>query len=139
VAVPARELIGLDIGKKRTGVARASSVARLAEPLVTLETEQLATDLGEIIRKHEPQLIIVGLPRNLNGNDTEQTKWVRTMTSELRDQFPGMEFKLQDEALTTVAAAERLAKNSTEIDAVAASIILQDFLDGETAGKASSE
>lgn len=139
MAEPARELIGLDIGQKRTGVARASSIARLAEPLTTIETEQLVPKLKDIIDKHQPELIVVGLPRNLQSADTEQTKWVRGIIGDIQSHFLDMHFEFQDEALTTVAAKERLAKNTTEIDAEAASIILQDFLDEQTADRAKHE
>lgn len=124
-----KQLIGLDVGQKRTGIARASSIARLAEPLATVETVQLPEKLREIIEQHRPEVIVVGLPRNLNSDDTEQTRWVRGFVEELKIHFPDMSFRWQDEALTTVAAGhEPHAKKPTEIDARAASIILQDFL-----------
>lgn len=129
----ATQLIGLDVGQKRTGVARASSIARLAEPLTTIETSNIIPKLSDIIKEHKPEVVVVGLPRSLESNDTAQTKWVQNFTADLKSHFPGIDFKFQDEALTTVAAGQRAAKNATEIDSIAASIILQDFLDQEEA------
>ena len=139
MTVQARELIGLDIGQKRTGIARASSVARLAEPLITVDTEQLIPKLEHIIRKYQPELIVVGLPRNLQSNETEQTKWVRGIIGDIQSHFVDVRFEFQDEALTTVAATEQLAKNTADIDSLAASIILQDFLDEEARKGAKNE
>lgn len=124
-----KQLIGLDVGQKRTGIARASSIARLAEPLATVETAELPVKLKEIFGQYDPQVVVVGLPRNLQSEDTEQTRWVRDFVGKLKSQFPNRTFHWQDEALTTVAAGQgSLAKKPTEIDARAASIILQDFL-----------
>jgi putative holliday junction resolvase len=137
--VQATQLIGLDIGQKRTGVARASSIARLAEPLMTIETDQIIPKLEDLVNQLQPAIVVVGLPRSLQSNDTAQTKWVQSLTASLKSHFSGIDFKFQDEALTTVAASERLAKNTTEIDAMAASIILQDFLDEQISNQTKDE
>ncbi|MBX4199466.1 Holliday junction resolvase RuvX [Candidatus Saccharibacteria bacterium] len=130
-----KQLIGLDVGQKRTGIARASSIARLAEPLATVETTELQTKLKELFEQYDPEIVVIGLPRNLNSEDTEQTRWVRDYMKELMSRFPERKFHWQDEALTTVAAGqESNAKKPTEIDARAAAIILQDFLN-EPAGQ----
>jgi len=124
-----KQLIGLDVGQKRTGIARASSIARLAEPLMTVETTELPDRLEDIFKRYDPEVVVVGLPRNLKSEDTEQTRWVRSFVERLKAQFPSIVFHWQDEALTTVAASQAPDdKNPTEIDARAASIILQDFL-----------
>jgi putative Holliday junction resolvase len=123
------------VGQKRTGIARASSIARLAEPLATVETTELQTKLKELFEQYDPEIVVIGLPRNLNSEDTEQTRWVRDYAKELMSRFPERKFHWQDEALTTVAAGqEPNAKKPTEIDARAAAIILQDFLN-EPAGQ----
>jgi len=137
--VQASEIIGLDIGQKRTGIARASSIARLAEPLMTIETEHLIYKLKEVFEKYQPECLVVGLPRNLQNQETQQTKSVRAIAGDIQFHFPHTPIKFQDEALTTVAAAERFATDSKNIDAVAASIILQDYLDEKKDNKDQNE
>lgn len=127
----ANEIIALDIGTVRTGLARASSTARLAEPLKTVATTELAEELRRLTSQKAVSKIIVGLPRNLAGDDTNQTEWVRHFVEDLRTELPGTDFFWQDEALTTVAASQSADKKATDPDAMAASIILQDFLDSE--------
>lgn len=127
----ANEIIALDIGTVRTGLARASSTARLAEPLKTVATTELAEELRRLTSQKAVSKIIVGLPRNLAGDDTNQTEWVRHFVEDLRTELPDTDFFWQDEALTTVAASQSADKKATDPDAMAASIILQDFLDSE--------
>jgi putative Holliday junction resolvase len=129
-----RTYIGLDVGNKRTGMARASNAARLAEPLKTVPTEEVVPTLKKMAAEDDIESVIVGLPRNLNGDDTAQTEWVRGWLQNAKAELPEITFHWQDEALTTHEAQKRLGKNITEVDAYAASIILQDFLDtGEEA------
>ena len=123
------EIIALDVGTVRTGIARASTAARIAEPLKTVPTGELAEEIRRLLAEDGMRQIIVGLPRNLNGEETEQTEWVRHFVEDLRSEFPDVDFLWQDEALTTVAATTGSDKKTTDPDAVAASIILQDYLD----------
>ncbi|MBA3757491.1 Holliday junction resolvase RuvX [Candidatus Saccharibacteria bacterium] len=126
----AKQLLGLDVGLARTGVARASAVARQAEPLMTIETSKALGTLAELIEKQSIGIIVVGLPRNLQGEDTDQTRWVRKWVKEAKAAVE-VPFYWQDEALTTVIArAGAVAhKKPRDVDALAAAIILQDFLD----------
>lgn len=133
------QLLGLDVGKSRTGIARASGLARLAEPLMTVETAELMETLKELIKAHNYSVIVVGLPRNLQGNETTQTQWVRYWVDKAKKKLK-IEFYWQDEALTTkIAEAHQLSggkKIVQGIDAMAAAIILQDFLDTPEANRA---
>lgn len=120
-----KEIIGLDLGLKRTGIARASTSARLPEPVTTVPTEKTLDTLRQLTDGKEIEAIVVGLPRSLGGNDTDQTKWVRNWVKSAKDDLQTA-FFWQDEALTSHTAQERKSK---DIDAEAATIILQDFLD----------
>lgn len=126
----AKQLMGLDVGQKRIGVARASGVAKLAEPLTTIKTSESLEKLQQIIQEQGTQTIVVGLPRSLRGDDTAQTTWVRTWVDNAKKRIQ-LPFYWQDEALTSrIAEAERQAhKSPHDVDALAAAIILQDFLD----------
>ena len=129
----AEEFFGIDVGEKRVGVARGSTVARLAEPMMVLPANKAMAKLKELVLQRKPAGLVVGLPRSLNGTETAQTAKVRAWANEL-----GQKLKLpvyfQDEALTTQTALGRQAsaKKPTakaELDALAATVILQDFLD----------
>lgn len=125
------QLLGLDVGKVRTGVARASWAAGLAEPLKTVHTATAAEELRELIKRYKVDTIVVGLPRNLNGEDTQQTAWVRQWVGNIKKQLEPT-FYWQDEAATSRLAERRVStskKNRYLADAIAASIVLQDFID----------
>ncbi len=121
------EVIGLDVGESKTGIARASSVAKIAEPSMTVPTDQVVSTLKKMNEDQEIEAVVVGLPRNLNGDETKQTQWVRSWAKELKDQMPKLNLYWQDEALTTKQASTVIGKNITD-DSAAASIILQDYL-----------
>ena len=124
-----KEIIGLDLGMKRTGIARASTAARLPEPLFTVETDKVLETVKGITAGREVEAVVVGLPRNLSGDDTEQTKWARSWVKAAKNDIPAT-FFWQDEALSSVLAETRSNSSKTaDIDAEAAAIILQDFLD----------
>jgi putative Holliday junction resolvase len=128
--VDAKQLLGLDVGLKRTGIARASAHARLAEPLFTTPTAEIIKVLKQLIKEYNVGTIVVGLPRNLDGDDTQQTTWVRDWVTHAKRRI-GLPFFWQDEVLTSrIAEAKKLSyKRVHEIDSLAAAIILQDFLD----------
>jgi putative Holliday junction resolvase len=123
------EFLGLDVGGARIGVARGNTAARLAQPLATLEAGQAEARLKDLIKENSAAGIVVGLPRGLDGNETAQTKsvrdWVRSIQTEI-----SLPIYWQDEALTSHHAENsKLKEHQAGPDAVAAAIILQDFLD----------
>lgn len=122
------DLVGLDVGQKRTGIARASTIAKLAEPMIIVDTDKAVETLKDLISKSKIEAIVVGLPRNLNGEDTAQTNWVKQWAAEAKTSIE-LPFYWQDESLTTKLAEARKL-DSSYADAEAAAIILQDFLDG---------
>lgn len=122
--------LGIDYGAKRVGLAVGEDVGKLATPLTTIAPHELLTT----IEKEGPfAAIVVGLPRNLDGADTPQTLAVRRFTDDKLSSL-GVEIVFQDEAATSSVAEERLRESGKkyakeQIDAEAASIILQDYLD----------
>ncbi|HEU5004480.1 MAG TPA: Holliday junction resolvase RuvX [Candidatus Saccharimonadales bacterium] len=125
----ANEYIGVDVGKARTGLARGSRLARLAETLKTVPTEQAIAEIEKLANKNLAG-VVVGLPRNLKGEDTEQTKWVRDWVDSAKQKINAT-FYWQDEALTSKLAEAKILAGGTvnNVDSLAAQIILQDFFD----------
>lgn len=119
-----QEYIGVDVGSVRVGLARGSGLARLAEPVKVVPAADALKAIKDLVSINNTDAIVVGLPRNLNGKDTQQTQSVRAWVKQIMPQLD-LPFYWQDEALTTQTATESGSGN----DAQAASVILQDFLD----------
>ncbi len=125
-----KRYLGIDYGAKRIGLAMGDSEAKLASPLATVSGAELLA----VIERHGPfDVIVVGLPRNLDGADTPQTLAVRRFTDDHLSALTA-DIVFQDEAGTSSVAEERLRESGKpykpeQIDAEAASIILQDYLD----------
>lgn len=124
-------ILGFDFGQKRTGVAIA--IDGDAQPLVTLDADTISADISKLISKHRPSELVVGIPRNLDGEETSQTK----LSREFGEQLAGLTklpVKYQDEALSSQRALQRIGENtpiSTRkkiLDQVSAQIILEDYL-----------
>ena len=126
--------LALDVGLARIGLATNPEGVRIAQPNGYIEnSEQIESVLAETIEKENITDLVVGLPRGLQGQDTAQTTYVHDFVAKLKD-VVSIPIHLQDEALTSVKAEEELKArgNSFEkgdIDALAATYILQDFLD----------
>ncbi len=130
------KIIGLDVGEKRIGVSKADSEVRIAVPVGFVEVNGKEwEELAKIARLNNTSFFVLGLPRSNEGNETKQTLFVRSFARVLTEKIPGAKVRFQDESLTSIEAENRLKarkKNYAkgEIDAEAATIILQDFIEG---------
>ena len=128
-------IISLDVGTKRIGVAKADTSVRIAIPNgFVLVNGQEIPEILRIARLNDTNFFVVGLPRSNDGNETAQSAYARKFADTLAASMPGARIYFQDESLTSVVAEERLKKRKKnfekgEIDAEAASIILQDFIE----------
>ncbi|HUS26223.1 MAG TPA: Holliday junction resolvase RuvX [Nevskiaceae bacterium] len=126
-------VIALDMGQKRIGVAIASLVARIARPLTTLQhTETIIDDLKQLLVEHQAAALVVGLPRGLEGQHTAQTASVEAFVATLKKHI-AVPLYWQDEAVTshhaeTELEARKKPFSKGDIDALAATYILEDFL-----------
>lgn len=126
-------LIGLDVGEKRIGVSVADAGIRIAVPLITIEVDgSEIQQIAEIVLKEQAGTIVVGYPRNQQGEPTAQTKYVESFAERLQDIDAKVMF--QDESLTSVLAEQQLISHKRpyskgDIDAQAAAIILQDYVE----------
>lgn len=128
-----QSVLGLDIGEKRIGVAIAEPPIFIAHPIETLNaTEDVSAQLAKIIQDRDVDKVVVGLPRNLSGDETTQSTAVKDLTAKLN--IPdGVEVVWQDESLTSVKAEEELEARGKpfekgDVDALAATYILEDYL-----------
>ena len=129
-----RAIIALDVGEKRIGVAVASGQVAIAVPLMTIDVDGNELDAISRTAEHEgASVIVVGYPRNQSGEVTAQTAIVETFAHRLKE-VSNADIVFQDESLTSVQAEERLKSYNrpyarADIDALAASLILQDYLE----------
>lgn len=125
-------LLALDVGARRVGVALAADGLAMARSLPTLQhNDQLFAALELLLETHSITAFVVGLPRNLQGEDTAQTVAVRDFVKQLEARF-GLPVHYQDEALTSVQAETVLAHTphtKEDIDSMAAQTILNDYLE----------
>lgn len=125
-------VLGVDWGEARTGLALTSTEARLPVRLKTVTAKEFLAELPKLIKSHQIETIVLGLPRGLEGQETEQSGLVRQTADEIRQTVPDITLILQDEAGTSIEAEERLrnqgAYEQEHIDQEAAVIILEDYL-----------
>lgn len=127
--------LALDVGAKRIGVALASAGAYFAKPLTTLDhSTEIFAEISALTKQHNVTVIVVGYPRGLEGQTTEQTKTIEAFVDELRAHV-SLPVAWQDETLTSVKAEAELASrhkngvyNKADVDALAATYILEDYL-----------
>jgi putative Holliday junction resolvase len=125
--------IALDVGDVRIGVAVANAEVRFPRPLMTLlNDDNLWPNLEALLKDNDVIGIVVGLPRNLRGDATDQTRKVEAFVEILKTHTT-LPISFQDEATTSVKAeAELRARGKpyekADIDALAATYILEDYL-----------
>lgn len=128
-----KSILALDVGEKRIGVAIGDTAIRIAMPLETLEVDGTELErIAQFVVDEDIDTIVVGYPRNQSGDPTAQTQYAEAFAKQLVDMAPRITF--QDESLTSVLAEEQLKSYGKpytrgDIDAVAASLILQDYLE----------
>ena len=137
-------IVGLDIGERRIGVAISDATATLARPVGVLARAGSDADAVRLVADEIARLaseedgvtsVVVGLPRRLDGTANEMTPRVQAFAEQLRT-ASGLPVVLQDERLSSREAESRLAVREKDwrarkkkLDAAAAAIILQDYLD----------
>lgn len=125
--------MALDVGEKRIGVAVADTAVQIAIAYDTIAVDgNEVEEILRIISLESADTLVVGYPRNQSGEATTQTAFVETFAAKFEGLVPRIEF--QDESLTSVRAEELLtAQNKPyekgDVDALAASLILQDYLE----------
>lgn len=140
-------IVGLDIGEKRIGVAVSDATATLARPLAVLRPAGLDADALDMVTREIARLaaeedgvsaIVIGLPRRLDGCPTPMTVRVEQFARRLESTVT-VPVMLQDERLSSREAESRLAvrdkdwrSRKARLDAAAAAVILQDYLDART-------
>ena len=132
--------LSVDLGHARTGLAVSDRSGFLASTLCVIteyNDEKLIGKIAEKVRETGAEIIVVGLPRNMDGTEGESAIRARKLAQKLTE-LTGVPHHMQDERGTTITAHNYLSagnvygkKRKQKVDAVAASIILQDYLDSQ--------
>ena len=130
-----KQYLALDVGERRIGVASASSDVKIAVPGDWIDVDGKELDIiREMLIDESIDVLVVGYPRNQRGEPTAQTQYVENFVDSLGQIESDVVF--QDESLTSVKAENILVSQKRpyskgEIDSMAASIILQDYLEAQ--------
>lgn len=143
LGAPNMRVLALDHGTKRIGVAISDELKMIAQPLEFIPAEpfeDFLTRLKTIVSEKPCELIVIGLPRNMDGSYGPAAEKVREFVTRLREAVP-TPLRTWDERLTSAQANRVMIESNVrrgdrkqKVDAMAAAILLQSFLDSGAAG-----
>ena len=130
-------ILAIDFGRKRTGIAVTDTLKIVANGLTTIPTHTLTDFLQDYVKREPVELIVVGLPRRLDGTPSESMKWIEPFLNRLKKIMTDMPVVMYDERFTSTLAHKAMLdggmkksdrRNKEIVDTIAASIILNDYL-----------
>ena len=131
-------LIGIDYGRKRTGLAHSDPLGIFASALDTVDSTKIMDYLKKYAEKERILRFVVGYPRNLDGSAAEALADVEAFLKRLRKAFPEVPVSLEDERFTSVLARRAMIdggmkakdrRDKASVDRISAAIILQGYMD----------
>lgn len=131
-------IIGIDFGRKRTGLAVTDPTGIFAYPLETVPTANIINYLKSYTQKETVTGFVIGYPMNLNGQPSEAAQYVDPFIRQLHSAFPGIPITKEDERFTSVLAFRSLIdsgvkkmdrRDKSAVDKVSASLILQTYME----------
>lgn len=135
-----RSVLGFDYGTKSIGIAVGQEITATARPLLSIKAVDGIPkweEIGALITEWKPDLIVVGLPLNMDGTEQEMTQRARKFANRLSGRF-GVKVATQDERLTTADAKARLfemggykALTKGQVDAMSAVLIVESYFENQ--------
>lgn len=131
-------IMSIDYGKKRTGIAVTDPLQMIANGLTTVDTPKLFDFIADYLTKESVEQIVVGYPKQTNGEDSENMKRITPFVNRLRKLYPQIQVELYDERVTSVLAhraiiesgiSRKARQDKALVDKISATIILQDYLE----------
>ena len=125
-------ILALDLGDVWVGTALSDPMGFLAKPYKTIKAPELGDFIQITVEQYQIKTVVIGNPTTLKGQQSEQTKKVHALKSQLQEQFPEMEWILWDERLSS-KQAEKYKKGSSKeqkinLHSIAAALILETYL-----------
>jgi putative holliday junction resolvase len=131
-------VLALDYGGKRTGIAVTDELQIIATGLTTVNSAELIVYLKKYFAQEQVEKVVIGMPKNLQNNDTHGTKLVVAFLEKFKIAFPEMLIQLVDERFTSKMAFQTMIdsglgkmdrRNKALVDEISATIILQGYLE----------
>ena len=131
-------ILSIDYGQKRTGLAVTDALQLIANGLDVVETKNLEAYLADYLKREEVETIVVGYPRQTNGEDSENMKRITPFVNRLKKLYPNIAIEMYDERFTSVLAhqtmldsgiGKKARQNKGLVDRISATIILQDYME----------
>ena len=133
-------IIAIDYGAKRTGIAVTDPLGIIAQPLETVATHTLMDFLRGYIARESVERIIVGLPKQMDGSNSENFRRIEPFVNRLRKELPSIPVEYYDERFTSVLAHRAMIdggvgkmarRDKAMVDRISAAIILQGYMDSK--------
>lgn len=131
-------ILAIDYGTKRVGLAVSDPLKIIATALTTVPTQELLPYLQGYMAREEVEVLVVGLPKNLNAEDTNNTAPVKAFVKQLEKVFPHIPIRLVDERFTSKIALDTMIAGGSKkkdrrdkgrLDKISATIILQSYME----------
>ncbi len=131
-------ILAIDYGAKRTGLAVTDPIGIIASPLDYIPSHELESFLKGYFEKEDVEKVIIGMPKNLDGSDTNATPIVQSFVNRFKKVFPTKELILHDERFTSKMAQDAMLTGGMKkkdrqekgnVDKISATIILQSYLE----------
>ncbi|MDY3070156.1 MAG: Holliday junction resolvase RuvX [Parabacteroides sp.] len=133
-------IISIDYGRKRTGLAASDTLQMIANGLTTLPSGEVVSFLSEYVKKEPVDVFVVGLPKQMNNEPSENMKYVEAFVAHLKRVIPGIPVEFYDERFTSVLAHKAMLEGGLKkkkrqdkalVDEISAVIILQEYLESK--------
>lgn len=132
-------LLAIDYGRKRSGIAVTDTLQIIANGLTTVPSHTLINFLKDYVAKESVELIIVGLPRQMNYEESESMQYIKPFVKKLQKEIPDIPVEYFDERFTSSMAHQTMIdgglkkkqrQNKALVDEISATIILQGYMEG---------
>ncbi|MBQ2490400.1 MAG: Holliday junction resolvase RuvX [Muribaculaceae bacterium] len=134
-------ILGIDYGRKRTGIAVTDPLQIVANSLATVPTHTLLDYIKNYVVQEAVEAIVIGQPTQLNGQPSESMRYITPFVKKLQKEMPQMPVIMYDERFTSTIAHQAMLdggmkksdrQDKNRVDAIAATIILNDYLQSKS-------
>lgn len=134
-------ILGIDYGRKRTGIAVTDPLQIVANSLATVPTHTLLDYIKNYVAQEAVEAIVIGQPTQLNGQPSESMRYITPFIKKLQKEMPQMPVIMYDERFTSTIAHQAMLdggmkksdrQDKNRVDAIAATIILNDYLQSKS-------
>ena len=132
-------LLAIDYGRKRAGIAVSDTLQIIANGLTTVPSHTIINFLKEYVAREPVELIIIGLPRQMNYEESESMQYIKPFVKKLQKEIPDIPVEYFDERFTSRMALQTMIdggvkkkqrQNKALVDEISATIILQGYMEG---------